>query len=46
VPIPVSAIFVFKNIHTGNIPGIGQNESQSSYLPDMKTESKGETKEG
>jgi hypothetical protein len=38
-----SAIFVFQKIYTGNILEIGQNESQSSYLLDMKTESKGET---
>jgi hypothetical protein len=37
-----SAIIVFQKSYTGNIFGIGQNESQSSYLPDMKTESKGE----
>jgi hypothetical protein len=40
-----SAIFVFQKSYTGNILGIGQNESQSSYLPDMKTESKGGTEE-
>jgi hypothetical protein len=38
-----SAIFVFQKSYTGNILGIGQNESQSFYLPDMKTESRGET---
>jgi hypothetical protein len=38
-----SAIFVFQNSYTGNILGIGQNESRSSYLLDTKTESKGET---
>jgi hypothetical protein len=38
-----SAIFVFQKSYTGNILGIGENESQSSYLPDTKTESKGET---
>jgi hypothetical protein len=38
-----SAIFVFQKSYTGNILGIGQNKSQSSYLPDTKTESKGET---
>jgi hypothetical protein len=38
-----SAIFVFQKSYTGNILGIGRNESQSSYLPDTKTESKGET---
>jgi hypothetical protein len=37
-----SAIFVFQKSYTGNILGIGQNESQSSYLPDTKTESKEE----
>jgi hypothetical protein len=41
-----SAIFVFRKSYTGNILEIGQNESQSSYLPDTKTESKGETEEG
>jgi hypothetical protein len=40
-----SAIFVFQKSYTGNILGIGQNESQSSYLPDTKTESEGETEE-
>jgi hypothetical protein len=39
------AIFVFQKCYTGNILRIGQNESQSSYLPDTKTESKGETEE-
>jgi hypothetical protein len=38
-----SAIFMFEKSYTGNILGIGRNESQSSYLPDMKMESKGET---
>jgi hypothetical protein len=38
-----SAVFVFQKSYTGNILGIGQNKSQSSYLSDMKTESKGET---
>jgi hypothetical protein len=38
-----SAIFVFQKSYTGNILGIGRNESQSSYLPDMKMESRGET---
>jgi hypothetical protein len=38
-----SAIFVFKKSYTGNILGIRQNESQSSYLSDTNTESKGET---
>jgi hypothetical protein len=40
------AVFVFQKSYTGNILGIGRNKSQSSYLPDMKTESKGETEEG
>jgi hypothetical protein len=40
-----SAIFVFQKNYTGNILGIGRNKSQSSYLPDTKTESKGETEE-
>jgi hypothetical protein len=39
-----SAVFVFQKSYTVNILGIGQNKSQSSYLPDTKTESKGETK--
>jgi hypothetical protein len=38
-----SAIFVFQKSYTGNILRIGQNKNQSSYLPDTKTESKGET---
>jgi hypothetical protein len=37
------AIFVFQKSYTGNILGIGQNESQSSYLTDTKTEFRGET---
>jgi hypothetical protein len=38
-----SAVFVFQKSYTGNILGIGRNESRSSYLPDTKTESGGET---
>jgi hypothetical protein len=38
-----SAIFVFQKSYIRNILGIGRNKSQSSYLSDMKTESKGET---
>jgi hypothetical protein len=38
-----SAVFVFQKSYTGHILGIGRNKSQSSYLPDTKTESKGET---
>jgi hypothetical protein len=38
-----STIFVFHKSYTGYILGIGQNESQSSYLPDTKMESKEET---
>jgi hypothetical protein len=38
-----SAIFLFQVLTEVNILGIGRNKSQSSYLPDMKTESKGET---
>jgi hypothetical protein len=38
-----STIFVFQKSYTGNILGIGQNKSQSSYLPERKTESKRET---
>jgi hypothetical protein len=41
-----SAIFVFQKSYIENILGIGRNESQSSYLPDTKTESKGETEQG
>jgi hypothetical protein len=41
-----SAIFVFQKSYTGNILGIGQNESRSSYFADTKTESKGEMEEG
>jgi hypothetical protein len=41
-----SAIFVFQKSYIGNILRIGGNKSQSSYLPDMKTESKGETERG
>jgi hypothetical protein len=40
------AVFVFQKSYTGNILGIGQNKSQSSYFADTKTESKGETKNG
>jgi hypothetical protein len=40
-----SVVFVFQKSYTGNILGIGRNESQSSYLPNTKTKSKGETKE-
>jgi hypothetical protein len=43
VPVHVFYCFVFQKSYMGNILKIGQNESQSSYLPDMKTESKGET---
>jgi hypothetical protein len=38
-----SAVFVFQKSYTGNILRIGRNESRSSYLPDTKTESSGET---
>jgi hypothetical protein len=41
-----SAVFVFQKGHIGNILGIGQNESKSSYFVDTKMESKGETEEG
>jgi hypothetical protein len=37
-----SAVFVFQKSYTGNILGIGRKESQSSYLPDTKMESRGE----
>jgi hypothetical protein len=40
-----SAVFVFQKSYKGNILRIGRNESRSSYLPDMKMESKGETEE-
>jgi hypothetical protein len=38
-----SAVFLFQVFTEGNILGIGRNKSQSSYLFDTKTESKGET---
>jgi hypothetical protein len=38
-----SAIFLFQVFTQGNILGIGRNKSQSAYLSDTKTESKGET---
>jgi hypothetical protein len=38
-----SAVFLFQIITEGNILGIGQNKSQSSYFADTKMESKGET---
>jgi hypothetical protein len=41
-----SAVFVFQKSYTGKILGIGRNESRSSYLPDTKTESKGEMEGG
>jgi hypothetical protein len=41
-----SIVFVFQKSYTGNILKIGRNESQSFYLSDTKTESKGETEEG
>jgi hypothetical protein len=41
-----SAIFVFQKSYIENILGIGRNKSRSSYLPDTKTEYKGETEEG
>jgi hypothetical protein len=34
---------MFQKSYTGNILGIGRNESQSFYLHEGKTESKGET---
>jgi hypothetical protein len=37
-----SAVFLFQVFTEGNILGIGQNKSQSSYFADMKMESKGE----
>jgi hypothetical protein len=41
-----SAVFLFQVFTEGNILGIGQNKSQSSYIADMRTESKGETETG
>jgi hypothetical protein len=41
---PFSTTLIEKS-YIGNILRIGRNESQSSYLPDTKTESKGETEE-
>jgi hypothetical protein len=38
-----SVAFVFQKSYTGNILGIGQNKSQSSYFSQHKTESKAET---
>jgi hypothetical protein len=38
-----SAIFLFQVFTKGNILRIGRNKSQSAYLSNMKTESKGET---
>jgi hypothetical protein len=40
---PFSAIFVFQKSYTGNILGIGQNKSRSSYFSRYETESKAET---
>jgi hypothetical protein len=31
---PVFAIFVFQKSYTGNIHGIGQDKSQTSYFPE------------
>jgi hypothetical protein len=39
------AVFVFHKSYAGNILGIGRNKSQSSCLPDTKTESNVETEE-
>jgi hypothetical protein len=39
-------LFLYFRSYIGNILGIGRNKSQSSYLPDMKRESKGEMEEG
>jgi hypothetical protein len=41
-----SAVFIFQKSYIGNILKIGQNESQTSYFPDMKMESRVETEEG
>jgi hypothetical protein len=40
------AVFVFQKSYTENILRIGRNESRSSYLSDIKMESKGETEGG
>jgi hypothetical protein len=42
VPIPVFYCFSIPVFTKGNILEIGRNKSQSAYLSDMKTESKGE----
>jgi hypothetical protein len=41
-----SIVLEFQKSYIENIPRIGRNESQSSYLPDMKMESRGETERG
>jgi hypothetical protein len=41
-----SAIFVFQKSYTGNILGIRQNKSRSSYFSRHETESKAETEGG
>jgi hypothetical protein len=41
-----SAIFVFQKSYTGNILGIGQNKSRSSYFSWHETEYKAETEGG
>jgi hypothetical protein len=38
-----SDVFLFQVFTEGNILGIGQDKSRSSYFAEMKTESKGET---
>jgi hypothetical protein len=38
-----SAVFAFQKSYIGNVLGIGQNKSQSSYFSWHKTESKAET---
>jgi hypothetical protein len=44
--VPVLCSFCISKNYAGNILGIGRNKSRSSYLPDTKTESKGETEQG
>jgi hypothetical protein len=41
-----SAIFVFQKSYTGNILGIGWNETRISYFAVMKTQSKWEAEKG
>jgi hypothetical protein len=41
-----SVVFVFQKSYTGNILGIGRNETRSSYFPQHKIESNGEMEGG